>query len=296
MSWAAEPVAAGKVALVTGASRGLGQAVARMFARHGATTIAVAEVASELEHTAAVAQADGAPLTTHLADLTDDAAIHEMIATVMRQHGRLDVLVNAAAMLPLVPFEQTTPDIWDRTLRLNLRAPYLASYLAYPIMKAQGHGSIINVSSRAGYLPFADETAYCTAKYGIEGFSYALAIEAKAHNIAVNAITPGSDAATATIKIKPTGLTQAQYDALPAQEQARYLGHRVRPGPGHPRGDHGTAAPDAADLDLVADPQPVGQDRAVADGHRGAHHAQLAALDPVDRPQQGVQGRYAARH
>jgi NAD(P)-dependent dehydrogenase (short-subunit alcohol dehydrogenase family) len=88
-------------------------------------------------------------------------------------------------------------------------------------MQAQGGGSIVNVSSRAGYRPFATETAYCAYKYAIEGFSYSLAAEAKAFNIAVNAITPSSEAAP--IKIKPTGLTQAAYDALSPAEQARYL-------------------------------------------------------------------------
>jgi NAD(P)-dependent dehydrogenase (short-subunit alcohol dehydrogenase family) len=214
-------VVAGKVTLVTGASRGLGQAVARMFASHGAATIAVAEVASELDQTAQIAAADGAPLATRCLDLADDQAVHDLIAEVVREYGRIDVLVNAAAQLPVAPFEETTPDVWDRTVDVNLRAPYLTSFLVYPLMKAQGSGSIVNVSSRAGYRPFADETAYCATKYAVEGFSYALAAEARAHNIAVNAITPSNEAAP--IKLKPTGLTQAAYDALSPAEQARYL-------------------------------------------------------------------------
>jgi NAD(P)-dependent dehydrogenase (short-subunit alcohol dehydrogenase family) len=192
-----------------------------MFARHGAATIAVAEVRSELERTARIAAADGTPLATHCLDLADDGAIRGLIEQVVREYGHIDVLVNAAAQLPVVPFEETTPEVWDRTLRVNLVAPYLTSFLTYPLMKAQGSGSIVNVSSRAGYRPFADETAYCATKYAIEGLSYSLAAEAKARNIAVNAITPSSEAAP--IKLKPTGMTQAAYDGLSPAEQARYL-------------------------------------------------------------------------
>jgi NAD(P)-dependent dehydrogenase (short-subunit alcohol dehydrogenase family) len=210
-----------KVTLVTGAGRGLGQAVARAYARHGAHVIAVARTESELGRTATLIQAEGGRVLTMPVDIGQDEAVRAMAGQILDRFGRLDVLVNNAARLPLKSFEDTTPEEWDRTLAVNLRAAFLICKLFYESMKARGGGSIVNVSSNAGVIGFPLETAYCASKFGLEGFSRALALEARTHNIAVNTITPGSE--SARIRIKPTSVTQAEYDAFGGDERAQWL-------------------------------------------------------------------------
>lgn len=209
-----------KVALVTGAGRGLGQAVALAYARQGAQVLGVARTRSELDQTAALIEAEGGRISTLPVDLSRPDEVHRMAGWVLDTWGRLDVLVNNAARLRLKPFEEMTLDDWERTLAVNLRAPFLACKFFLDSMKAQGRGSIINVSSNAGVRGFEQEADYCASKFGLEGFSRALALELRKYNIAVNTITPGG--LTGRVPIKPTSLTQAEFDALSEAEKARW--------------------------------------------------------------------------
>jgi NAD(P)-dependent dehydrogenase (short-subunit alcohol dehydrogenase family) len=209
-----------KVTLITGAGRGLGQAVAVAYARQGAQVIVTGRTASELESTASLIHAAGGRVLILRVDVSDDAAMAAMADEVWRRCGRLDVLVNNAGQLLLKAFEEMTLAEWDNILRVNLRGTVLSCKLFLDTMKMQGGGSIINVSSNAGVTGFALESAYCASKFGIEGFSRALAMEVRPYNIAVNTITPGKLPGGATIK--PTSLTQAQFDALSPAEQARW--------------------------------------------------------------------------
>jgi NAD(P)-dependent dehydrogenase (short-subunit alcohol dehydrogenase family) len=210
-----------RVALVTGAGRGLGQAITMAYVRHGARVVAVARTESELARTVALIGSDGGEVLTESVDLAHDQAVRALAERVLGRFGRLDILVNNAAQLPIKSFEATTVDVWDRTLAVNLRAVFLLCHLFYEPMKSQGGGSIINVSSRAAVLAFADETAYCASKSGLEGFSRSLALEARQHNVAVNTITPGSQ--TAAVRIKPTSMTQAEFDALADADKRELL-------------------------------------------------------------------------
>jgi NAD(P)-dependent dehydrogenase (short-subunit alcohol dehydrogenase family) len=209
-----------KVALVTGAGRGLGQSVALAYARQGAQVIAVSRTQSELDRTAAMVEAGGGQVLTMSLDLSQEDQVRHMADWALSKFGRLDVLVNNAGRLPLKSFEDMTMDDWDRTLAVNLRAPVLACKLFLQTMKEQGRGSIINVSSTAGVKEFELETDYCTSKFGLEGFSRSLALEVKKYNIAVNTITPGGR--TGGVRIKPTSMTQADFDALSEEERAKW--------------------------------------------------------------------------
>jgi NAD(P)-dependent dehydrogenase (short-subunit alcohol dehydrogenase family) len=209
-----------KFALITGAGRGLGQAVAVAYARQDAQVIVTARTAAELEHTAGLIRSEGGRVLALPVDVADDAAMTALADEVLRRYGRLDVLVNNAGQLIFKSFAEMTLAEWDNILRVNLRGLVLGCKLFLAAMMAQGGGSIINVSSNAGVMGFAQESAYCASKFGIEGFSRALALELQPHNIAVNTITPGKLPGGATIK--PTSLTQAQFDALSPAEQTRW--------------------------------------------------------------------------
>ena len=209
-----------KVTLITGAGRGLGQAVAVAYARQGARVIVTGRTPGELEHTAGLIRSAGGHALALAVDVADDAAMAALAGEVLDRYGRLDVLVNNAGQLMMKSFEEMTLAEWDNILRVNLRGVVLGCKLFLEAMKTQGGGSIINVSSNAGVTGFALESAYCASKFGIEGFSRALALELQPYNIAVNTITPGKLPGGATIK--PTSLTQAQFDALSPAEQARW--------------------------------------------------------------------------
>ncbi|NLE76297.1 MAG: SDR family oxidoreductase [Chloroflexi bacterium] len=210
----------GKVAWVTGAGRGLGQGVVQMYARHGATVIAISRTLAELERTREIARAEGTDIVIKAVDLHDEAALRALADWTLQEFGRMDVLVNNAARLPLKYFTDMTMDDWDRTLNINLRVPVLTSMLFLPTMLAQGEGHIINVSSGAAVKGFLKETDYCASKFALEGFTKSLAMELHDHNIAVNAVTPGGK--RGGVRIKPTSVTQAQFDALPPEEKAKW--------------------------------------------------------------------------
>lgn len=203
------------VAVVTGAGRGLGRAVAGAFAEAGLRVALIDITPDELRAAERELLADGYTVCAFQTDITDQHAVATMAQGVHEAFGAVRVLVNAAAILDEQPFVTSDFAAWTRTLAVNLSGPWLCTQAFLPEMLAARVGSIINVSSRAGIEPFAGETAYCAAKYGLEGFSRSLALEVAADGVAVNLITPG-------IRIKPTSLTVAAFAALTPAERTRY--------------------------------------------------------------------------
>ncbi len=202
---------AGQTVLVTGAGRGLGRAVAVGLASEGAAVWVCARSEPELQTTAELIRAQGGAVEVRRVDLADDGACADLVASILATAGRVDVLVNNAAVLDLLPLEEIGPDRWGLTLGVNLTAPFLLSQGLLPGMRTRG-GSIVNVSSRAGVLGFANEAAYCAAKFGLEGLTRAMAIELKGAPVSINTVTPG-------LKIKPTSVTDAQAVQRPARER-----------------------------------------------------------------------------
>lgn len=204
----------GCTAVVTGASRGLGLGFVRVLAAAGAEVWAVAEQAEELERACATV---AGPARVHavVADLRRRSDILRIVAAVQQSRETLSILVNNAAVLPLTSLAETDDATWDATLAVNLTAPFVLTRLVLPLMHGVG-GTVINVSSRAGIEGFACETAYCASKFGIEGFTKAAALELEPLGIAINTVTPGK-------RIKPTGLDQVTFDALPEEERRQYL-------------------------------------------------------------------------
>jgi NAD(P)-dependent dehydrogenase (short-subunit alcohol dehydrogenase family) len=179
------------VAIVTGAARGIGRAVTRAYALAGASVIAVDRIGDELHNVVEALQATGADVHAIAIDLTNPAAAERIVLETLDRHGRIDILANVAGVIREVPLADTSDDIWNLTLDVNLTAPFRLCRAVAPVMIRQRRGSIINVSSRAGTVGVANEVAYCASKFALEGLSRALAQERAPHGIAVNTITPG---------------------------------------------------------------------------------------------------------
>lgn len=175
----------GKVALVTGASSGIGQAVARRFASAGATVALVGRNAEALRD--AAAELGG---SAHVADLLQAEAPGLAVAEAVAAHGRLDVLVNAAGIIASGTVETTDDAAWARMMGINLDATFRAMREAVPHLRAQ-RGSIVNVSSVTGLRSFPGILAYCVSKAAVDQLTRCAALELAADGVRVNAVNPG---------------------------------------------------------------------------------------------------------
>jgi NAD(P)-dependent dehydrogenase (short-subunit alcohol dehydrogenase family) len=205
----------GKVALVTGAGRGLGWGIARALGQHGARVCVTDIDAGELARAEADLLGDGSQVTARPLDVADRAAFQATVAAVVREWGRLDILVHNAIFMPLVRFDAMTPELWQRQIDVSLGGLYNATYAAWTIMKEQGGGHIIGIASGSSVRGYKDEVAYCTVKHAQEGFIKALALEAAPFRIAVNSVGPGRT-------IKPTRITWAELEDIPAEQKAQW--------------------------------------------------------------------------
>ena len=182
----------GQVALVTGAARGIGRAVANGLAGRGAT-VAVVDVDADGARKATDALvAQGFPASYHLADLADPAACEGVVAAVVDRWGRVDVLVNNAATLgERAPFLDATLDDWRRVIDVNLTAAFLIGRDAARDMARRGTGAIVNMASIQAELPVPTHTAYVASKGGMSALTRAMAVDLSPLGIRVNAIAAG---------------------------------------------------------------------------------------------------------
>ncbi|OJU80821.1 MAG: hypothetical protein BGO11_19685 [Solirubrobacterales bacterium 70-9] len=182
----------GQVALVTGAGRGIGLGIARGLAAAGATVVAadlLAEVASE---SAAELAAEGLAVTAAQVDVTDEGGVGALIGRLVADNGRLDILVNNAAITGTKTIEDTSADEWRQTLEVNLTGPFLCSKAVLPTMTAAGYGRIVNIGSVAAKrISYNADASYTASKAGLLAFTRHLAYEAAPAGIAVNAVCPG---------------------------------------------------------------------------------------------------------
>jgi len=184
---------AGRVAIVTGASRGIGRAIAERFASEGARVV-VNYVAGEVRAQAVVdgiVARGGEAVAVH-ADVSRSGDVRDLVAATMDRFGRIDILVNNAGVMVAKGVLETTEEEWDQTIDTNLKGPWLCSRAVAPIMIGQQGGTIINMSSNSGlYHPSAMRfTEYVVSKAGINGLTKAMALALGPH-ITVNAICPG---------------------------------------------------------------------------------------------------------
>jgi NAD(P)-dependent dehydrogenase (short-subunit alcohol dehydrogenase family) len=181
----------GRRALVTGASRGIGRAIALGLASRGAAVCAVARSREGLDRT--VSMAAGMPGVVHAiaADLRAQESIQRTVEDTVATVGGIDILVNNAADDTEGPIEQLDLATWQRVLELNLQSCYLLCQAASPHLRKGGHGKVVNVASILGHVAMADGLAYTAAKHGLIGLTRALGVEWATQGIQVNALSPG---------------------------------------------------------------------------------------------------------
>lgn len=190
---------AGRTCLVTGAGQGIGRAIARVFASHGARVV-VSDLVIErsTEVAACIAQEGGQALAAG-ADVADAAAIERLIAHTAREFGGLDILIHNAAYFPLRPFESIDEAVLDRTLAVNLKAAFSLTRAALPMLRQSGRGRVLVTSSVTGpRVAYPGLAHYAASKSGLNGFIRAAALELAADCITVNGVEPGMIATAAT--------------------------------------------------------------------------------------------------
>jgi NAD(P)-dependent dehydrogenase (short-subunit alcohol dehydrogenase family) len=180
----------GKVAVITGAGRGLGRAVARAFTKEGARVVLTARNREEIAHVAEELRALKREAVAIPADVTDEGQVQQLLQKTLETYGTVDILVNnAGSRGPIGPIQEISLEDWEDTLRVNLTATFLCSKAVLPTLIAKKQGKIINVATTS--TPRPNLTPYMVAKAGVAYFTKQLSREVKEFNIQVNAIHPG---------------------------------------------------------------------------------------------------------
>ncbi len=182
-----------QVAVVTGAGRGIGAAIASALSNLGATTVLCGRTRSALDSTAQAIEQAGGRAEVIPCDVTDLSSVEKAVRQIESTYGRVDILVNNAGIGGFGGrLHQLPPEEWDQILNTNLRGVYYTCRAFAPVMIRARSGHIINISSLAGKNPLPNGAAYAASKWGLNGLSYSLAEELRAHNIRVSVICPGS--------------------------------------------------------------------------------------------------------
>jgi NAD(P)-dependent dehydrogenase (short-subunit alcohol dehydrogenase family) len=200
----------GRVAIITGASRGLGKAIALELARGGAALALIGRDEVKLKETAAeVAQADG---EAHIftADVAKVGQVHALRERIQEQFGRVDILINNAGVMLRKPLVDCTLEEWRTVIESNLTSVFLMCHAFVPLMRGLGYGRIINIASTMSHVALPGRTAYAASKSGILGLTRSLALELAADGIAVVSVSPGPFATELTEPLRSDSALTAQ--------------------------------------------------------------------------------------
>jgi NAD(P)-dependent dehydrogenase (short-subunit alcohol dehydrogenase family) len=214
----------GRVAILTGGAKGIGMHYARTLAAEGARLM-IADIADGKELAAELARAHGAnSVASRVTDVSDEATVKALVADTMERFGKIDVLINNAALFaPLAEQSCTEIDtaVWDRVMAINLRGPFLMVKHVVPHMKAQGYGKIINIGSGTAFRGIPWMLHYVTSKGGILAMSRALSRELGEHGIRVNTLAPGFTMSETVIAENPGHVETARARAVASRALKR---------------------------------------------------------------------------
>ena len=182
---------AGKVAIVTGASRGIGRAISVALAQETATIVLAARSIQQLQITAEQVTKAGGKARIILVELTEEQSIRNLIQVTGEKLGRLDILVNNAGVTHSAELEQTSTDDWQRCISINARAPFILCREALPLLKKSQAAHIINIASVVGIKGYPLQSAYTASKHALRGMTISLAEELRGSNIRVHLLCPG---------------------------------------------------------------------------------------------------------
>ncbi|MFM9904147.1 MAG: SDR family oxidoreductase [Pyrinomonadaceae bacterium] len=197
-----------KVAVITGASSGIGRAAGKIFAQKGYTVVAVGRNEKELSALVKSNTSKKGSIKPHLADVTELTQLERIVTETVHNFGRIDVLINSAGIIKNGTIETTTLDDWDKMMQINLRSVFVLSQSCVPHL-AETKGNIINVSSVAGTRSFPNALAYCVSKAAIDQLTRCTALELASKGIRVNAVNPG---VVVTSLHKRGGMEEKAYD------------------------------------------------------------------------------------
>jgi NAD(P)-dependent dehydrogenase (short-subunit alcohol dehydrogenase family) len=184
----------GQVAIVVGSARGIGEAIAHIFAQEGASIVLVdlEKMKPQLDEVAQAINRKGGKAMAFVADCTDDRQVNQMVDQTVRRLGRIDILINSAGFRgPLVPVQEISEQEWDSVLAVNLKAVFLCCKAVLKVMVKQQSGSIVSISGTAGKEGMALRGSLCAAKWGLLGLTQTIAKEAGPYGIRANIICPG---------------------------------------------------------------------------------------------------------
>jgi NAD(P)-dependent dehydrogenase (short-subunit alcohol dehydrogenase family) len=180
----------GRIALITGAGRGIGTAISSALAEAGADLALASRTTEELDAIAGPIRADGHSASSHRLDVTDRADVHRVVAEVLAAHGKIDILVNNAGTNVQQAVLDITDEAWDLVINTNLRGTFLCSQAVAPHMLERGSGKIVNIASTFAALGYAGRAAYAASKGGVLQLTKVMALEWAAKGLNVNAVGP----------------------------------------------------------------------------------------------------------
>jgi len=204
----------GKVAIVTGASGGIGQAVAVAMAAAGADVVVCGQNQGRLDATAQLVQSSGRKVLSHAMNISQADSVQQMVDDVMQKWGRIDVMVNNAGITRDGLIMRMSEQDWDEVMNVNLKSIFLCTRAVTRVMMKQRSGSIINISSIIGLIGNPGQANYAASKGGIISFTKSVARELASRNIRANAIAPGFIETSMTEKI-PENLQKKMLEAIP---------------------------------------------------------------------------------
>jgi len=216
----------GKSVIVTGATSGIGRATAEAFARESASIVLVGRNETVLKDVEGSVRAGGGEAAACAVDVTAPESAEKVVKAALDAYGQLDVLVNAAGVIASGTLEQTTDDMWNEMMAVNLTAPFRLMRAAAPYLRA-ARGAVVNVSSVNGLRSFPGVLAYCVSKAGVDQLTRCAAIEMAPRGIRVNAVNPG---VTVTNLHRRSGMGEEQYSAfLTRSKETHPLGRPGQP-------------------------------------------------------------------